>query len=890
MLTKTEAIKKFLTDKTESDLATLYTPEMEVQVNVAQENGQQISQESGYNGRIWRGFTDGEITWKPFRIPWNARSTPEYTDSKMMFDLGKYAEGIGMTGWNWVKKQSIWVAFDFDDITGHSGNKVLTSGELEEIKEKVSKVPWATIRKSTGGNGLHIYIFLKNVKTDNHTEHAAVARAVLSKLAAEINVDLHSKVDTCGGNMWIWHRKKAGTDGLKIIKKGKYLEEIPLNWKDHLDVIKGKRRKNLPSYIEDEDIDVFEQLCAQRPKIKLDNQHKKLLETLKKNNAQWWWDSDHWMLVCHTSDLATAHDELNLRGVFKTIAQGKEKGADHNCFCYPLTKPKGAWVIRRYSQGTAEADTWMQDGKGWTYCHFNKNASLEIAAGLNEGVEDEKGFYHFPTVEKAKKAAKLLGTDFEINVPDNRPIAFKRHKDGRLIINADAIESDGINPGWRKDKKKWVKILRTEIETGSDLEVQEYSNMVRHLLTNKIDAGWAYRVEVGWVTESLRDIQIGLAALGLTPAEINKIIGDSVNLPWLLVNEPFQPEYLGDRKWNRDGAQLAFMPQTNEPFLHPTWDKILNHVGSGLTSTIENDEWCKDVGIKTGGDYLRVWCASLFQCPKKKLPYLFLYSEEERTGKSTFHEMLSLLMTKGYVDGSAALTSKSGFNAELMNAILCRIEETDLQKTPVARNRIKNMITAKYFSCHEKGKTPYMIMNYVHFIQCGNSIVECPMFDGDTRITLCPVPILKSNEYIRVDELKDLCEKEAPAFMATLLNLEIPLSNDPRLNLPIIETSIKEQAQQSNRSDLEQFLKETTKEVPGATILYSDLWAKFQNWLDPSETHMWTKIQMGKKLPTKYPKGRIMTKGAQFFVGNVAWITDSTEPSKTLILKGDTLV
>ncbi len=271
---KTEAIKAFLTDKTEPDLAALYNHDMEVQINVSAKGGKQISQESGYKGSTWRGFTDGETTWKPFRIPWNARTTPEYNDSKLMFDLGKYAEGIGMTGWNWVKRQSIWVAYDFDSIIGHSDShhKVLTPEELSKLQETVKNIPWVTVRSSTGGMGLHIYVFLKNVKTDNHTEHAAVARSILGRLSAETGLDLHSQVDTCGGNMWIWHEKKTNS-GLKLIKKGGILDKIPVNWKDHLGVITGKRRKNLPSYIKNDDMDVFEQLCAQIPKIKLDKTH-----------------------------------------------------------------------------------------------------------------------------------------------------------------------------------------------------------------------------------------------------------------------------------------------------------------------------------------------------------------------------------------------------------------------------------------------------------------------------------------------------------------------------------------------------------------------------------------------------------------------------------------
>jgi len=182
---KTEAVKHFLTHKTLPDLAALYTPEMEVQVNVEQGNGERIGGE--YEGKSWTGWSDGLTTWKAFRIPWNAYSEPNYTDSELRFDLSEHAVGIGLTGWNWVRKQSMWVAFDFDAIVGHSEKhqKKLTDNELKGVQEAVSDIEWVTIRKSTSGTGLHLYVFLEDAYTENHTEHAALARSILGKLAAQ---------------------------------------------------------------------------------------------------------------------------------------------------------------------------------------------------------------------------------------------------------------------------------------------------------------------------------------------------------------------------------------------------------------------------------------------------------------------------------------------------------------------------------------------------------------------------------------------------------------------------------------------------------------------------------------------------------------------------------
>ena len=70
-------------------------------------------------------------------------------------------------------------------------------------------IPWLEIRKSTGGGGLHVYALCcdEGIPTANHTEHAALGRAILEKMAVIAGFNFSKKVDICGGNMWIWHRK-----------------------------------------------------------------------------------------------------------------------------------------------------------------------------------------------------------------------------------------------------------------------------------------------------------------------------------------------------------------------------------------------------------------------------------------------------------------------------------------------------------------------------------------------------------------------------------------------------------------------------------------------------------------------------------------------------------
>ena len=88
-------------------------------------------------------------------------------------------------------------------------------------------------------------------------------------------------------------------------------------------------------------------------------------------------------------------------------------------------------------------------------------------------------------------------------------------------------------------------------------------------------------------------------------------------------------------RWNRDGARLRYTPTVGKhELVHPYWDKIFDHLGSGLDIAVTCDRWCQQNGVVTGAGYLRLWVAKLLQHPTHSLPYLFFYSPEQNCGKS----------------------------------------------------------------------------------------------------------------------------------------------------------------------------------------------------------------------------------------------------------------
>lgn len=892
--TKSTAVKRFLEAKTHADLAGLYHVGMECQVNVAQDGGERV--EGDYKGKRWHGWTDGVTTWKSFRIPYGANKDPHYEDRPIRFSLEEHVEGVGLTGWDWQKRASIFVAFDFDAIIGHSEKHLakLTHEELEEVKQAALNIDWVTVRKSTGGKGLHLYVFFEDpVPTSNHNEHSALARAILGQMAAITGFDFQSRVDICGGNMWVWHRKMADSECLKIVKQGSALpiDEVPVNWRDHVKVVTGRRRKNLPQSVEDAgQLDPFEELVATVARIPLDDEHRKVIDHLRKIGAYWWFDQDHWMLVSHTHWLQRCQEDLGLRGYFETDSGASNTG-EQNCFAFP--NRRGAWVVRRYTPGVREHASWDQDGNGWTRSYLNKEPDLGTACRAFGGIEHTSGGFVFRDAESAIQACGLLGVHVEVGTPQrSRRTRVKEHADGRLVVMVDHLPEDdgGHMMGWLAEKKKWTRIFYRHQQELVEPEVGNNDDFIRHIISpgeKNEDAGWMLKAGASWQQEPLTHVRDVLSSLGMNHKEGKAVVGACVLRPWKMVNRPFEPEYPGDREWNLNAAQLKFYPSGNDSPTYPTWSKILDHCGQGLNDALKKNEWAQENGIIKGADYLKCWIASVFQQPYEPLPWLFFFGDQN-SGKSMFHESLDRLLTRGYMNANAAITSTGNFNEELLNALICVVEEIDLQKNKTAYNKIKELTTALKVLMHGKGKTPYMVRNTMHWIQCANDHKYCPIFPGDTRVTMIHVPNLRAENLIPKKEMLVLLDKEAPDFLQGLLTLEVPKATG-RFAVPAIETYDKQVAIQQNKSALEAFIDDRCDYAPGEMIKLSEFFDKFIRWVEPAEMANWTKRSIGKKLPPMFPKAR-RRKDAQHYIGNIRWRSDDPIADQPkLIINGDYL-
>lgn len=894
MALKSEAIAGFLKVKTHPDLAAMYMPGMEVQVNVAQGNGQRIDT-GQLHGKTSFSFTDGMETWSAFRIPRKAMSEPEDNDGEIRFNLETHVEGIGLTGWDWKERVSRWVAFDFDAMVGHSDKhtKKLNDAQMQEVHKVVTGLPYVTVRRSTSGKGLHVYVLLEPIPTSNHTEHAALARSILHYMAGVTGFNFSDKVDVCGGNTWVWHRKMLGTNGLSLLKQGELFrkEMVPQNWKDHLNVITRKSTRVVPKF-GDVSQDKFQELSGQRAKVQLDENHLKLIKWLTDRNYPGCWDGDNHMLITHTFYLEKAHRELNMRGKFCTLSQGKEEGHDLNCFGFP--GPQGSWALRRYGQGTKEHALWTQDGKGWTKCYLNRDLNLGDVCRLHDAVEAADGCYQFQTADAGKDAMLELGIDLTYAPWASKRILRVKEKEYKLAFTVPYCQGDIEEEmkGWLKEKANFVRMFANPRNgTQNDtVNLGDYDDCIRHIVSeNQEDCGWVINPgDANWRYEPVHHVKMLMKSKGIGSKDIDIILGQAISAAWTIVNEPFKPEYPGDRRWNRSTARFKIAPTLDGEILSfPTWMRVLDHCGHSLTPYIQTNPWCQSNGILTGGKYLLFWFASLIQHPQKPLPYLAFYGPQD-SGKSTIHEAFcQLILDGGYMDGSLALVSQGGFNGELQGSILCTLEEVDL-RSKLATAKMKDWVTSQQLSIHVKGQTPYKEPNYTHWIQCVNDRDFIPVFSGDTRVIVAYVDSLPDEVKIPKRDLWTMLQKEAPDFLAQLLSLDIPDSKD-RLMLPVIRTQDKEAAEHASMDDVQRFVLERMKRIPGALVKQDDAFNAFLDWIGVEERHNWTKVKFVKAFPQDIPKGRLSGKiddvrDQSVYYGNVSF--DTVAPSPRWIAGG----
>jgi hypothetical protein len=743
-------------------------------------------------------YTDGEQTWGNKRWPAQAGTDPKLYDPELTFSPADHVERVGTTWWNFATKKSVAVGIDIDAAEGHAeGTTTNEEAEIDEIVGRLKSLDYVTVVRSTGGKGLHVYVFFnEDTQPDarNHHEHTVVARKTLKLISDDIGYDLRSHVDCVGSVFWIWAAKSpADHPGFSVVKEGTLLDgtrlagiELP---SPH---VKGKNAT---------DFEVTE----------LDADHKRILEAISAQPYYFNMRHDMNLVHTHTCAIRDAIDQgLEIRGEFETSSNGSDPGTA-NCFMAP--QPGGVFRVYRFGQSQHEPSWTFANGKNW--CYLNDEAAPEEI--VSRHAEKYQAGKYLLTPAGAKELAASLGEPFSGSVPD----------DVWAVINKGLVEfrSKKGADGWKKSGNiHSVTVTPKQKGNLRDRLLRQCDETIRFVTQGGNPRGWYHKLDNGDWLEHKNYNELACIVKERFGEFADRAHSMMMQNPWDLVRLPFQPEYPGQRCWNRDAPQLKVEP-ADSGGEHPHFDMILEHVGHDLDEAVQTSDWCRKANILSGADYLRTWLACLIHHTDQPLPYIFL-AGPQNSGKSIVHEACKFLFTGGITSANSALTSQ--FNAELSGCFLVYIEERDLaDKRYNAYEKIKEWVTGRELLVTEKYATPTTVPNFLHFIQMANNTSHLPLEDGDTRIVAIDVPALKNPvpKAIMEQELR----KEAPRFLRTLLNTVVPDPID-RLRIPALRTRTKELMERKAMSPVMAFRKEAVYDCPGHKIEFSkfiDAYAAF---------------------------------------------------------------
>lgn len=805
MLTKTESLRILLSATPNCPAAlhfAKYGTDVEWQINVSTKGGEPVDGKKST-------YTDGINTWGDFRI------SSGFKDYKLSWPLDNYAQDIGTNGFDWKNQVSRHVGFDFDTIEGHAPGVGIPAEQLDQVIAKLSKLRYLKARRSTRGKGLHVEVEVDHPNVPDRAEHAAVGHAVLAKLSEVTGLPLVDYVDACGVVLWGWSTR-ATPNGFELLSPQTEPYPFPIDPRPFRNIGKSKRQTTLP---EAGPADQFEALTRSSSRVELEPAHYELINTLTELGSVVW-NKDLGLLQTHTVALSRAHERLNLRGFFQTNSLGTNLN-EFNCFCFPLKD--GGWRIVRYGPGTAEHASWTQDGKTWTHTTFNQLPhSIGQIAAHTGGVKIGENV-NYSTLSQANKSAETMGV--EVQPPPesmlNRPAKIAKVKGTYLVKFKASSDDPSAIDGWVRDGKDWVQPIDLPMSEPPIPTATLDAIRCLHSETGE-PLGWAANEGGKWLGKGSGSVKSLILAHGTGGRHPDEVRGHLELHTWEVVSQPFTPEYPAPRVWNKGGAQLKVEPIVTDDDInhHPHWSMVLEHCGASITEDLRKCSWAKECGILTGGLYLQAWIASMIRYPRHHLPYLFLYGPEN-SGKSMFWEMQQKhLLTGGVEKADRSLTDK--FNSELVGVVLAVVEEKSVN-TPEVVEKLKDYVTGDKLSIRGMRTNVYSVPNYTHWVQTANKPHYCPVFPGDSRVTVLRVSEL-ANE-IPKDTLDKLLADEAPHFLHTLLTCQLPPIMG-RLRVPVVETEDKSALQDDNSSLIERLVKDHFDFVPGSAVKLSDLVSK----------------------------------------------------------------
>lgn len=222
-------------------------------------------------------------------------------------------------------------------------------------------------------------------------------------------------------------------------------------------------------------------------------------------------------------------------------------------------------------------------------------------------------------------------------------------------------------------------------------------------------------------------------------------------------------------------SPLEFQPDEEDctPEDCPTIVSFIKHIfGESTAKCSINGEPFQVSNFEMGMDYVQL----LYQQPQEKLPVLCLVSKENATGKSTFGNLLRLMLASNVaIVGNQDLSAD--FNAHWATKLVVVCDETKIDKQNVVE-KVKMLSTAKKVMMNAKGRNQVEIDCFIKFILVTNNEENfIYASDEDIRFWVVKVPKLKTEN----PNIMENFVEEMPAFMSYLNRRKLSTTKQGRM-------------------------------------------------------------------------------------------------------------
>ncbi|WP_145031333.1 primase-helicase family protein [Caulifigura coniformis] len=681
-------------------------------------------------------------------------------------------ELIGVTGFD-PEGYSTFGGVDIDGLNHAAG---LTPERIAEIIAALKPVKFVRVQRSKSGRGIHLLFRWhpdRRPRASTGSDHARNCERAIREIERQSGLKLIGGDADCFGQvLWIWSKNPA-PNGFEVLQEE--TEFVP----DEL--LELPARQPVPATNDVSTVD-------------FDPQHSRLIDE---------WSQTNYAVITDTLTDGRRCVRLHTLALgVPTTSEGKDPRTP-NAYGFPL--PGGGFIFFRFGD-VAEIEPWFRTKTGKTCLLIG--ADIEFAARMR--LRSNKGVFLGTVREIAAVVPGMNTAGFE-----DRPGELDRDGD-QWIVSVASRKEEPLPPGWVKQGYKALFFVDAPVE---ELSEQIYA-VVEEATADGAEMGDFMRMVDGeprYFNE--RQLENDLDREGKSRDQIAVMKRSAVVLQKRVAH--LRPSRI-EGKWLNIGARYIVTPQAGE---HPTWTMLDEHVGQTVTPHLP--PWCLEHGIRTGGDWMRLWRCVAFQRPDRPTPFVTLVSKLQGTGKTTYVNALKLLVTGGIAGATGMLRKNSQFNSHVMRSWLAIIVESDISRDGTY-DLLKPLISDDDAECEAKFKTATVAQNFCHFVQTVNHLRYCPLGEpGDTRIAVVRVPPIQ-NEIDR-DELKRRLQAEAPAYLHTLLNTTLPPPAG-RLWLPIPNTPERQLLIDMRTAPLERFLAEKVDEIPHNRIPAGEFVDRYQTW------------------------------------------------------------